>query len=362
MRRPFLKLFVDGSWFLAVFMPLFTAGPMWVRIVLAAAFFGWGLFLFQNWTSRAMWDNGTDVFFFEAKVLVALSVFEVVFLGAGSWQEQCGPFAALFMLSGVLFLRSSRLAESGPGTGGFLGRSGRDLLLVVLGAMVLASRTVRTALFCGLGVFYRGVILPILTAAIWLLVQLLAWFFRLISPILPVKFNEVEFVTVTTDMPELGKEAGQAETLGYGRYLAIFLAVVCILGFLYFVFKRISSRGGQSGRNGYGETERGKTEVLRGSQTGLRLLGGEKNVRYYYRKFLMLCAKKGMDLERPLTSAEVEQLAGQHWEKPELSELRALYLKARYDGQEGADARDRARELYRGFKKEVDESKRKSRT
>lgn len=57
-------------------------------------------------------------------------------------------------------------------------------------------------------------------------------------------------------------------------------------------------------------------------------------IRAQYRRFLKLCRKKGVDLSPSDTSAQVSAKAGRWLADPEvLSDLEAIYCRARYDNQ-----------------------------
>ena len=79
----------------------------------------------------------------------------------------------------------------------------------------------------------------------------------------------------------------------------------------------------------------------------------EKNVRYYYRKFLALCRKKGLQPEREMVTTELmRQIAMESWGEAEsLDALTELYREVRYGGAADAEPqRKKAKELVKAIR------------
>ena len=103
-----------------------------------------------------------------------------------------------------------------------------------------------------------------------------------------------------------------------------------------------------------GVLQKSQAEEARQRNGSLEGLFQERNVRYYYRKFLKLCRQKGMELEPSMTSEAIAGIALRYWNEDVLKEFQTVYQKARYGvGLEGDKEKKRARELYRRLKEEA---------
>jgi len=75
-------------------------------------------------------------------------------------------------------------------------------------------------------------------------------------------------------------------------------------------------------------------------------------IRRYYRRFLKLCRNQGMEIVQSHTSADIEDKAKTYvTNQADLRQLRDLYLRARYGGEElTKDDEKLARKAYRGIR------------
>ena len=207
-----------------------------------------------------------------------------------------------------------------------------------------------------LGKGYQLLVLPVLLWILNLFLGILMGIAPLFSSLLPKKAGLDALSLVQPGEPPVFEAVEMGEPSMVWRVVGWALVAAALFAFLYLLYRKLSG-------NGYGKRERMEGALSRekavsfASRTGKRrTLFGEHDVRYFYRKFLMLCKKKGLDMEANLTTAEVEQMARLYWKKEDTGELRDLYRKARYGrpGEREKDAADRRRagELYREMKKE----------
>lgn len=349
-----LKLLTDGFWYMGIFAPLFFRGPVFIKIAGAAVFFSWGVWMFLNWEKRTLWENGQERILFQAKVLAAVSAFEMMFLGMDAWGTLCGLWAFLFLAAGILFLRAARLP--GGMSGAFLGSGLRDVLLVVLAAGLVTSDFVSGGAVFLLGRVYTLLILPILLGVLRLFLGVLTLLAPLFSGFLPEKANMEEFVSVQLDSPPMFEHMETGEPAAVWRIVGWFAAAAVIFGFLYLIYRRLSENGHGRKDGMEGELLRENAAAFEKRSKGRPSLFTEHDVRYFYRKFLILCKKKGLDTEKVFTTADVERMVGNYWKSEDTAEMRCLYLRARYgekqEKEKDAADRKRAGELYRNMKKE----------
>lgn len=347
-----IKAATDLFWYLAVAAPALFAAKGMARAILILIPAAWLLWLALHWKKRRLADSAPDVFSMQLKLFFAAACLELLFLGPEGWGRQCAPFAALFFAAGILLLRSVRLADSGQKRGSFWRGNGIQLAAAAGLAAVLASGTARRAAWMLLANVYQKLVLPVLLLILNLFVGFLGWLWPYISALfsgLSAGDQEREAVEINTAPLDLG-EFGAREAPAYLKALGALLALLAAALFVYWLYRKFSVSGyGREGGNA-GEAVRSAFTAPGRKEKKSRLFGGEKNVRYYYRRFLKLCRDKGMELGPGDTTEDIQRRASLWWKEEALSELRTLYLEARYGGQEEEQGRKRAKELYRKMK------------
>lgn len=351
-----LKLLTDGFWYLSAVVPVMGSAPLAVRAGLLAVPCVYGIWLIMNRRRRDFIGNAQDVFLFEGKTLAVVTVFELVILGSRRWQTLCAPFMMAFLLCGILLMRISRVSEAEQRQPRFWGLNGLCLLPVMAGALVLSSGAVRNVVGFLLGNTYHFLILPILLGILQLfllIVQILVSLFSGIFPQLSGISAEMGMVELDTDTRLDLEGAGVMEIPLYAKVLGIALGLAVAGALLFLIYRRIADSTFRKEERRVSVTERSRIPEAERSERDSRIFGREKNVRYYYRKFLKLCRERGILMERSMTSEEIGRLARRFWSEEDLKELRDLYLQSRYGFCEEKDGqRQQAREIYRKLKKE----------
>ncbi len=355
-----LKVLTDGSLYLAVFMPFFISAPAWGRVGLLAILASWVVWLFFNWGKKRLEGTVSKAVFLEWKLLAAAMVFEMVFLGMAAWRQQCAPFALCFFAGSILLLRGSRLQESGQKRGMFWGANGRELFVMLLVAAVLSWKPVIQCFWGLLGTLYQTLLLPVIEAFLKVFIRILMWLAKYLAFLFPgapekIKMDEEIFLDGGM-LPDLGApETGQVplavKVLGIG-----ILAFAAFL-FFRFLFWRLSESGGRKKMYARGEVRQSYLKAEDRPLSGRGFFGGERNVRYYYRKYLKLCIQGGLDMENHgVTSEQVHERASKVWGMEEdLAKLRTIYLKIRYGKRkESGSEREKVREIYKKVKERAE--------
>ncbi|MCC8101211.1 MAG: hypothetical protein LIP11_02800 [Clostridiales bacterium] len=132
-------------------------------------------------------------------------------------------------------------------------------------------------------------------------------------------------------------------------YVLIGLAAVAIL---YFFYRKLSGNASGWRNAAHGSIIRNNDDENARQPRQHSFLWQERNIRYYYKKILYVCAEKGLNTEHPLTSKDVNEFAASSLGKSEESEeLTHLYRTVRYGGRlENQEQKDRAKEIYRNWK------------
>ncbi len=361
-----LRILVDISWYFAFMMPIVSSVPKWVSGVLAAIPCVWAVRMLIKW------NNALDIagelpesFVFEVRFLAVASLFELFFLGIPRWQKQCGPFVFAFLAAGILLLRIGRfIRESGAGTDGQTGQARFwTLNLVHVGAalavaILCVSGTVRHGVAQLVGTVYRVLILPILEGLIFLFIKAV----ESLTPLLRLIFGDVEQLEIEPPQMNTSAIADDLDPVALQQFPAwvrglgsIILAALAI-GLLVWLYRRLSGLASYHIGETAGTAVRSRVAEQSGERPAFKRFGGEKDVRYYYRKFLKLCAARGLTPGAPVTSGAVCDAAAECWDEKPLSELRDLYRSVRYGaGPEDTNDRKRAAELYRELKKRSNE-------
>mgnify|MGYP006992792353 FL=1 len=355
-----LKVLTDGSLYLAVFMPFFISAPVWGKAGLSVILAAWAVWLFFNWEKKGLEGTVSRAVFLEWKLLAVIMLFEMVFMGMTAWRQQCAPFALCFFAGSILLLRGSRLQGNGQKRGTFWGVNGLEIFGMLLAAAVLSWKPVIQSFWRFLGILYQTFLLPVIEMFLTVFIKILMWLAKYLSFLFPGVPEKIEMDgEISLDggvLPDLGTaETGQVplaiKVLGIG--ILVFAAFL----FFRFLFRRLSEPGAGKKMHARGEVKRSylKAEDKRISERGF--LGGERNVRYYYRKYLKLCIQGGLDMEnQSVTSEQVHERATRLWGmEEELEKLRTIYLKIRYGKKkESGSERAKAREIYRKIKEQAE--------
>ena len=320
----------------------------------------WAVWLFLNWEKNGLEGTVSKAVFLEWKLLAAAMLFEMTFLGVSAWRQQCAPFALCFFAGSVLLLRGSRLQGSGQKRAAFWGANSRELFGMFLAAALLSWKPVRRCFWGLLGTLYQTLLLPVIEAFLTVFIRILMWLAKYLAFLFPgaperIKMDEEIFLDGGM-LPDLGTaETGQVPFAV--KALGIGILAFTVFLFFRFLFRRLSESGGKKKMYARGEVKRSYLKAEDRPLSGRGFFGGERTVRYYYRKDLKLCIRGGLDMENHnVTSEQVHERASKVWgREEELAKLRTIYLKIRYGKRkESGSEREEAREIYRKVKERAE--------
>ena len=352
-----LRLMLDISFFLSVFMPLIAGGKMLIKWGLLAVLGMWIVWLSINWKKKDMAGIVQDTVFSEIKILAVIQVYEIVIQGFAKWQEQCAPFVFFFAVVAILLLRVGRLETGNQQKGRFWGANSVEFLAVIGAAVFLSSEVVKKFAWSMLGGFYMKCVLPILL----FFLQIFQWILMLLAPILSAIFSGVEFADyevevdnrTAQDFLQITGNEPLAETPLWAKALGMAVIAIVLAIFFYFLYKKLSGEGSGRDRTIKGEVKKSTLAAAERGAVKKPSLFDEKNVRYYYRKFLVLCKKHGLEPETAqVTSEMMQQIAVSNWgEEESMGELTNLYREVRYGGRKDEEPeRKNAKSLYKVMK------------
>lgn len=355
MGEYILKILTDILFYLAVFRPLFRIMPPMVRIGLGVIPLIWAVWVKLNWKTRDFMEALPDTFSFQGKLIAGISLLEIFFIGIGQWSEVCAPFVVMFAAVGIMAMKTGRIAAGNQKKGMFWFVCGMEICFVLAAGIFFSSRFFTGSVKVFLGGIYHLLILPVLLLIIQVIAKLLeaAWPY-----LMQIFSNEIKFQASDEGISingDLGVELEQGEiAVGaeYFKILGIVFAVAALGLFLWLLYKKLSKTYDPK-RKLHGTVSQVVIPLEKQDEEKLPLFGGERNVRYYYRKFLKLCKKRGGWSQKYATSADIHEFALFHWDETILTELRELYLVVRYGGKtDNAEEKKRAREIYKKLKAE----------
>ncbi|MBQ7797152.1 MAG: DUF4129 domain-containing protein [Lachnospiraceae bacterium] len=359
-----LRLLLDAGFFMAVFNPLISGGNYMLKWGLRTVLAAWLVWIVVNWKKKDLAGRVHDIVLTEVKMLAVIQVYELVIQGFAGWQEKCAPYVCFFAVVAILLLRAGRLVGGSQEKSRFWGANGVEIVSLLAVTMVLSSDVVKSAAWKLLGGIYMNLILPVLLFFLSLLQMVL----MMLEPILGWLFSGFEQVEYE---PQVDSQTAQDflpftgnETLTGTPVWAKMVGMACIVLILavifYFLYKKLSLAGSGRDREIRGEVKKSTLGVADRKAAKRRSLFEEKNVRYYYRRFLELCRKNGMEPETvSVTSEMMQRIAVENWgEEESVGAFTDLYREVRYGGKVDEEPeRKTAKSLYKKMKNIAENSK-----
>lgn len=286
-----------------------------------------------------------------AVLLAAASLF-------GAWRAVISvslPFFVVFLTSGVLMLRMLRHEEETMRRPRFVLVNALLVAAVLALGALLGTPAALHGLFAFVGLIYRGVIVPLLLCAAYLL----AWVALLIAKLLsrlrgraPHQAEETvaEFAAGMRDY--LGDVTPrEPSAIFQNAMLGLFVLAAVIGAVLY--FKRRLSRLRAAETDGVREarTLAAPYAAPRAPRELFAPRDPRRAVRWHYRRFLALYRKLGGHTPPTCNSADIARGAAAYFHAEQVEQLRDLYLQARYSEADipRADA-ERAAAQYKTMK------------
>ena len=210
-------------------------------------------------------------------------------------------------------------------------------------AWVVSSKTVRGGVGVLLKAFHQHILSPIfelLLNALLYILQGAAWLFSLLS-LKDKPQQEQEIPEISADGAEklFGDDYILKEPSELVKMLGKVLLIAAVVAALVLLFRWMSRRRGVDTAD-VAETEVRDEIPTEAVGKPRKESSPVRTVRAQYRKFLKLCASRGVEREAGFTSLDVHERA--QWVQVDESvsgEIRDVYIKARYDGKaDKADA------------------------
>ncbi len=265
------------------------------------------------------------------------------------------PFFVIMLASGVCNLRILR--EEKPS--GF-----RQWLYLILFILLCTALTLGKApqLFVKvLGLFYRGVVAPILLVAAIVVGAVVYVFVYLFLRLFSKDPTAAENIQI--DLRSLAEDFGLEDQyieyttdLKWLRLILIFLGIAAILFFLFLVFRRLmGNRPAEEPDSPWQERQSGLfVRSVSYVKPGLiRPRDPRLAVRYYFSVFLAECRHRGLAVPKGMTASELTEYCSAVFPGADPGLLIELYLPARYCNANPVSQSDvrRAAEVCRELKR-----------
>lgn len=359
-----LRLILDTSFFMAIFNPLISDNNPFMRYGLLAVLGAWLIWIVVNWKKKDLEGRVQDIALTQVKIMTVIQLYELVLNGFEEWQRICAPYVAVFIVTAILFLRAGRLIGGSQEKKKFWGSNVAELCLILGVAAVFSSEVVKGLAWALLGKFYMTLVFPVLM----LFLNVFQAFLMFLAPIFSALFSGAEMpefqVEVDNrtgqDFLQLTGNEALAETPLWVKAAGVAVVVLIFAVIFYFLYKKFAVAGSGRDRSIKGQVKKSTIGVNERRTTKKPSLFDEKNVRYYYRKFLMLCRKEGLEPEFGTVTTEImRRIAVENWgEEESADEFTSLYRDVRYGGlKDGEPERKTAKALYKKMKGSAESKK-----
>ncbi len=299
------------------------------------------------------WDRQSDFFSKAWKIFLVFGTF-VCLTGKGQiFIERSIPMAILCFATSILLMRMLRHEKDIYLDPKYQAKNFLILCITLGVTWILSSRFVLNGLLGSFGFMYNHFVLPILTFIIICLTGIIGLILKLFSwlHLTDITFEESHLTGISTINPfedTANQIIGQSSSARIVlSAIGIFIILICI----FFLFRWLSSRKEieskfVSGRLVSREELTEKPPERSGSTVN--------QIRRQYRKYLKLCKMYGIKISTSDTSASIEdQTRKLSSFFPESSEIRDIYIRARYNNHATKSDLRKLKQMYQTIKQKL---------
>ena len=174
--------------------------------------------------------------------------------------------------------------------------------------------------------------------------QAIAALFPNVSPEFHGSLSQVEENTQAS----LGFSDMSGEASGSMQFLGWAIGAIVLLLIFYWLYRHFTAMGRLRQHRPGGTITYSRADKRPPQTKEKESFWEKKTIRYYYRKFLWLCRKKGLTVSDRMTTDQFYLQAKAHWSENLLAEFHWRYRQVRYGAhQETQEERKRAKELWK---------------
>ena len=269
------------------------------------------------------------------------------------------PIAVIMLVDSVLLMRTLRHEPETYCQRRFMLMNAVSVAAVTAVAALISTELFLQTCLSLFKLFYNTFVLPILMLGVMVLMyalQVVVWLASILNIGLPEQHEKIQIqMTGVAEYLDLSEITGKP----VGKEILILLGVVVTVSLLYLFFRWMSRIGWREKPTAaIGEIRITAAEDTSVPAVKLSHRSPVQRVRAQYRKFLKLYLSSGGELGKSYTSKDVNEEAKQRRFLPEAaSELRDIYIRARYAGTAEPKDVSRAKELYGELKKDRQHSR-----
>jgi hypothetical protein len=301
------------------------------------------------------WTQQVDIFSFFWKIFIVIFVIGLVGQKMQVITSVVIPMAVISGGCSILLMRSLRHEPEVYCEKKYQITNIIAIVLVGIAALLLSSKVFIAACVWLIKALYSYVISPILMGLIYVvlgLMQGIAWLasFVKLGFKKPDDENALELnITSAEDLFDFEEQADTGNTVE-----KVFIAIgILILAFIAFkFFKYIMGKKSETNEKP-AETVRYRADPRKNSDTKPERGSAVARVRAQYRRFLKLCKDNGIVPEKSDTTRDINSLCQLTFDNELTSELREIYINARYDGAATKEDAANAKKICDEIKKKI---------
>lgn len=298
-------------------------------------------FMLERFSEHFMWLLRTLPFFIVFALLFDYQKSEKYLL----------PYVIICLGCGFLVLRMIRHETKTIASLRFKLLNIASVCLFLIAGYLLSSDAYLKIAGEALGFVYKFTLAPVLAALAYIIGYFGSWIAWLFS-LLNTGHSQEQPQQTPYEPPEFDfGERVDVDISGIIISIAVIAAIIAII----FILKKLSNkRLSRHSAEGIFEL-REKINETEEKNGGIRILAPSDPrmaVRYYYRKFLLLCLNKKLPIKNSQSSLEVQDVAAAEFNKTDLSDIRQTYIPARYDDKAEIGKEDvkRIKSIYKALK------------
>lgn len=277
-------------------------------------------------------DYEGSVGYFKTASLLLLVISLLALLGSTASAAIVLRHLLIFLFSGVFMLRLLRHDQQSRKE---LRLQITDFILLILlsaAALFFSSELFLTAVAKILNLVYQNVIGPLLLLISYLFLMFFMLIIKLFSFLKignSAQKQEIQMPNIS-EMLNLDPNFKGAKS-EFLMHLLTVLGIAVFLALAFFIFRRIAAGRSEEKSNTIGSNVVSlKPEARPSILSSLAPRTPRELVRLYYRRFLRNAEKKGIRFGNSATSEQIERLCQGAYETSLLSEMRVIYIAARY--------------------------------
>ncbi len=323
------------------------------QILAAIPALAYAIYLIVSKKLDTNWDRQSDFFSKAWKIFLAFGSFVCLIGKSQIFVQRSIPMAILCLATSVLLMRMLR-----HGSDIYLDKKYQIknflFLCSILGiTLILSSKFMLNTVLGSFGFMYNHLLLPILTFIIAGITGLIGLFLRLLSwfNLTDVTFEESHLSGSPSDNPLADSINEAVSQSPVAKMFFSAIGIIALLIVIFFIFRWLSARRELNTKLAPGILlSREELPEKQSERSGSTV----NQVRRQYRKYLKLCKTYGAKLPKSATSTSVEEQSEKLFGFfSENSEIKDIYIRARYNNHATKSDLRKLKQMYQTIKQKL---------